>query len=385
MAIKRLQLLGPRPYFAELPYYLWGQANYDSEGDCKRPTDRLWTWIDLTHRGTRERVQVWEEGGAWAVEGMDQTVARVSMFLIERCGGADDPSLVEAAGAWEHAAAMGRAARVLSEFEQPALRPFDSHWFWGSWKWIGWYATDCTWVGRWIMHSVVRRDPRAIPLCIDWIKDCRSLEQAAALAYAVQTLSGEPARTPKEWVRWYEGDGRTEGARRRFPEPDMDAWLADLQREFGGRERAPVRPTCFSPDTFLRELDNPEVTRRWVPQMSFGRVAYDFLRNAIRGDELNVSQLRNAMHALFRLRDWGSSEEVLGILVDTAGHKEKLVRSEAVLLALGLVQFSEVTGRKPPLKLMEEQIKRVENASRTGLEDWAEDRLRRFSGKWHNC
>jgi hypothetical protein len=34
-----LFITDPRPYFAEIPYALWGEVNYDSEGDCGRPTD----------------------------------------------------------------------------------------------------------------------------------------------------------------------------------------------------------------------------------------------------------------------------------------------------------------------------------------------------------
>jgi hypothetical protein len=108
--------------------------------------------------------------------------------------------------------------------------------FWGSWKWIGWYATEFTWVGRWIMHSVIRNDPRAIALCIHWIKATRFPEQAAALSYAVQRLSGEAARSPREWVRWYEGGLFSKGAKKRFPEPDIDVWLKELQQHYGGGE-----------------------------------------------------------------------------------------------------------------------------------------------------
>ena len=84
------------------------------------------------------------------------------------------------------------------------------------------------------MHSVVRNDSRAIPLCIHWIKQTRFPEQAAALAYAVRCLSGESARSPKQWVRWYEGGWFSKGAKQRFPEPDFGAWLAELKREYGG-------------------------------------------------------------------------------------------------------------------------------------------------------
>jgi hypothetical protein len=59
MTTHRLRLTRPRPFFAELTYYIWGQVNYDS---------------------------------------------------------------------------------------------------WGSWKWIGWFGTESTWVGRCIMDSVIRKD-----------------------------------------------------------------------------------------------------------------------------------------------------------------------------------------------------------------------------------
>jgi hypothetical protein len=137
LANRNLQLRQPRPYFAELPYYLWGQVNYDSEGDCKKPPDRQWTWMYLQHRGTRGVVDVKQENGEWLIEGDDETSARLAMFLIERCGGRLDPSLSAAAGQWDHPAALARTLPVRSEFEQSALAPFDTKLFWGSWKWVG--------------------------------------------------------------------------------------------------------------------------------------------------------------------------------------------------------------------------------------------------------
>jgi hypothetical protein len=79
----------------------------------------------------------------------------------------------------------------------------------------------------------VNKDRRAIALCIDWIKGTRFPEQASVLSYAVQRLSGEPARSPQEWVKWYERGWFSKGAKQRFPEPDIDAWLKDLQRQYG--------------------------------------------------------------------------------------------------------------------------------------------------------
>jgi len=191
----------------------------------------------LQHRDTREVVEVKQAGdggrGEWVIEGDEKTAARLAMFFIDRCGGIAGPELAASAGDWDRAAALARTVLVREEFEQPALAPFDTKLFWGSWKWIGWYATDFTWVGRWIMHSVVRNDPRAIPLCIDWIKATPFPQQAAALSYAVQRLCGEPDRSPQAWVRWYEGGWFSRGAKQRFPKPDFDAWLADLQRQCG--------------------------------------------------------------------------------------------------------------------------------------------------------
>ena len=235
MATYRLQLDRPRPFFAEIPYYLWGQVNYDSEGDCKQPTDRQWTWIYLQHRRTREVIELKQVEGAWLAEGNDATAARLALFLAERCGAKLDAAPAEPGGGWDHATALLRASQVASEFEQPVLAPFDNHLFWGSWKWIGWFATEFTWVGRWIMHSVIRHDPRAIPLCINWLKGPpRFAEQEVALCYAVQRLSREPARSGGEWVRWYDGGWFSKGAKTKYPEPNLEAWLAELKAEIGG-------------------------------------------------------------------------------------------------------------------------------------------------------
>jgi hypothetical protein len=232
MFSQRLKLDQPRPHFAEIPYYLWGQINYDSEGDCKKPTDRQWSWMYLEHRETGEVINVKRDDNGWVIEGDRTATSRLTRFFVDRCGAAPDGDLDESAPDGDHAAGLARAARVAAEFAQPALAPFDSHFFWGSWKWIGWYATEFTWVGRWIMHSVVRTDPRAIPLCIDWLRQPpRFPEQADALCYAVQRLSGEPARNPSEWIRWYDGSWLSKGAKARFPSANLETWLAEIKRE----------------------------------------------------------------------------------------------------------------------------------------------------------
>ena len=108
---------------------------------------------------------------------------------------------------------------------------FDSLVFWGSWKWTGWFATDFTWVGRWIMLSVVKKDVRAVNLCIEWIRDRHFPEHGVALRGALSVLTGESHDSNADWLRWYDGVDGNPGARVRYPEPDVNAWFADLKAQ----------------------------------------------------------------------------------------------------------------------------------------------------------
>ena len=58
--------------------------------------------------------------------------------------------------------------------------------------------------------------------------------QEVALCYAAQRLSGERERSGKEWVRWNDGGLLSKGAKAQYPEPNLDAWIAELKAEFGG-------------------------------------------------------------------------------------------------------------------------------------------------------
>jgi hypothetical protein len=233
MAEHRLEPGGERPYFAEVPYSIWGEVNYDSEGDCNSPRDRSWKELYLENRVTRERVSITIEDGAWLVEGDEPAASRASLFLAHRCGARALSGQAPAASAdWNHDAALKRAAEVAAEFEHPDLAIFDSHLFWGSWKWIGWFATEFTWVGRWIMHSVVRRDTRAVNLCIDWLKSGTfNADQSAALRGALGILTGHHCASDDEWILWYEGSAGAPGHREKYPEPDFDRWLEDIKAD----------------------------------------------------------------------------------------------------------------------------------------------------------
>ena len=221
----------PMPYFAEAPHYLWGQINYDSEGDCDRPTDRTWTWLYLANRDTGEEVSIQrvEENCTISSESV-HACTKVAMFLKQRTlDESPAKSAANAPGTWDHSRAMRRADMIAEEFQRDELKSFDSHLFWGSWKWIGWFGTEFTWIGRWIMHSVVRKDARAVNLCIEWLRDGTvSDQQSAALRYALHELTGEDFARDARWLKWYD----KAGGREQYPEPDFNEWHAEMQAEF---------------------------------------------------------------------------------------------------------------------------------------------------------
>jgi len=222
----------PRPYFAEIPYALWGEVNYDSEGDCKWPTDRSWTEIYLTNRESRQSVHISSIENAFEVESIDtQLAARAATYLLERCSGKNIGINPKAKiGNWSYVKAEKKTIRIRSEFPRPELKPFDLKLFWGSWKWVGWYATEFTWVGRWIMNSILVKDTRAVFLCIQWLKQPPvHPEQSAALRYALNLLTSKNYRTNKDWIKWYEGGLFRAGAKQNYPEPDFDKWLIEMK------------------------------------------------------------------------------------------------------------------------------------------------------------
>ncbi len=225
----RLTIHNTRPYFAELPYYLWGEINYDSDGDCHQPTDQQWTFLDVTNRITHERVHIEGASSSFVVRSnADELAARSALFLIDRSEAIPErDDLQHISGAWSRSEALKRTHRIQAEFPRSELKPFDSHLFWGSWKWVGWYATDFTWVGRWIMNSVLTRDARAVFLCVEWLRNGTvHQDQSTALRHALATLTGKSFYTDAQWLEWYNTIGK-----QTYPEPDTQVWLEDLKRE----------------------------------------------------------------------------------------------------------------------------------------------------------
>jgi hypothetical protein len=178
------------------------------------------------HRG----LAVTSQADSWELTGEDPLTARAAHFLASRCHAEWlGPAPVEQLQGWDHDLAAARATRVREEFERPELRPFDvGHWFWGSWKWVGGFATEFSWIGRWIMHSVVTRDTRAVNLCADVLQQGTVGEQQSqALRYSLSRLTGRSFATDREWVDWYFAGGGIQ----QYPEPDFKQWHADLKEQ----------------------------------------------------------------------------------------------------------------------------------------------------------
>jgi hypothetical protein len=156
-----LKIPGLRPYFAEIPYYLWGETNYDSYGNCRRPTDQKWTVLVLTNRWTRAQVSIYKPwfSAHWAIKSdSEQLASRTALFLAER----SDAVICEwnpakFVGKWSHNEGIARAKKVREVFAQPLLKPFDKDAFWVHWKNVEWptdYRAGPADAARLIMNSI---------------------------------------------------------------------------------------------------------------------------------------------------------------------------------------------------------------------------------------
>jgi hypothetical protein len=95
----------------------------------------------------------------------------------------------------------------------------------------------------------------------------------------------------------------------------------------------------FSSQNLLAHL-NQRGEFNWALELKNGKEAYAFLMHVVGGPELNATQTRNGLIALFKIRDRGTNSEVLEKFVQTSANPNKRIRSKAVSLAIGLVWFS---------------------------------------------
>jgi hypothetical protein len=120
----------------------------------------------------------------------------------------------------------------------------------------------------------------------------------------------------------------------------------------------------FSSENLLRQLDQPGIID-WAPELKNRKDAFAFLARAVRGEQLNLNQFRNALHMLFRMAFPENADEVLQIFADLAAHQDIAIRSEVVQLAIGLLRTS--TNLKTPLLFSDAQERSVREAMSRGL------------------
>ncbi len=231
MAIHVVEFQNDRPYFAEFAYYLWGEVNYDSAGNCRRPSDRKWSVLRLTNRNDHSAVRIRGETGRWTIEGDEPHSSRASHYMLIQPGASQSAdSAPLALGVWDHASALARTSRVRETFADARLAPFDHNAFFGSWKWVGWFASEFTMTGRVIMESILTNDTRAVEVCVSWLRDGTANEaQCSALRYALQLLTGLTLDSDPQWVRWYYGWMFKGAGQKQYPAPDIEKWLAEVR------------------------------------------------------------------------------------------------------------------------------------------------------------
>jgi ABC-type histidine transport system ATPase subunit len=101
--------------------------------------------------------------------------------------------------------------------------------------------------------------------------------------------------------------------------------------------------------------------------MKLGRPAYEHIRESVESGNFTTNQLRNALHALFRLRDHATWQEVFDIFVRLAGHENKAVRTEAVTLAVGCLRFQKLYPLQP-LSATNQDIAAIRRSLAMGVE-----------------
>jgi mannose-6-phosphate isomerase-like protein (cupin superfamily) len=220
--------------------------------------------MELTHRETDEHLDIASDGNEWTISGPDPAAARLAFFMLKRCNAENvGPYLEDQLRSWNHNEAAARATRVAAEFQNELLMPFaNGHMFWGSWKWIGWFGTEFTWVGRWIMDSVVRNDARAVNLCIYWLRNGTCHEsQSKTLRYALERFTGQSYATDAEWLQWYDFQADPGGVLDSEPHQHgavecLSVLEGELEVEVGG-----VIDVARAGDTLRYRADKPHTIR----------------------------------------------------------------------------------------------------------------------------
>lgn len=201
----------PLPFFAEYPYFVWGEVDYESDGDCRHPTDREWSWLRLVRRDSGERVEVARvspvgERLLYEIKGgsNDSLWAAAYLTALRSSGSIINPPSRSPIAPGEIASSingvqyrMVAANRVQAMFSNPALAPFDSHAWWGGWKWSGEFAGETAGGLRLTIKAV--EEGAAGPELIEWLQGWWNTppnpDYVEGVRYALHVLTGSDPST----------------------------------------------------------------------------------------------------------------------------------------------------------------------------------------------
>ncbi len=209
----------PLPFFAEYPYFLWGEVNYDSEGDCKKPTDRSWEFLFLDHRDNEGddleiRKVKGEKAQIYKIEGANLKSVRLATYLtILRTEGyiigSNSSHKISASELEKEIDKLDKrladAEQIRTMFLNPVLAPFDSRGWWGGWKWCGDRATEFTMGLRFTMKAVTEQDAdqEFINHLYDWWNEPPQPFHREGVRYAIKTLTGKEPMKRNFLMRWF--------------------------------------------------------------------------------------------------------------------------------------------------------------------------------------
>lgn len=200
----------PLPFFAEYPYFTWGEVDYESGGDCRQPTDREWSWLTLTRRDSGERLEiacVSPEGERllYEIKGGSSASLWAAAYLtaLRSSGSIINPPSMRPIPPAEIASSINgvqyrimAADRVRVMFSNQALVTFDTHAWWGGWKWHSEYASETASGLRFTIKAAEDgiASPELIEWLVEWWNTPPNPEHIEGVRYALYVLTGtDPA------------------------------------------------------------------------------------------------------------------------------------------------------------------------------------------------
>ncbi|MBN1430495.1 MAG: hypothetical protein JXB07_19145 [Anaerolineae bacterium] len=201
----------PLPFFAEYPYFVWGEVDYESEGDCQHPTDRGWARLALSRRDLNEKLEIARvspkgERPLYQIKGSESTSVWSAAYItaLRSAGSIINPpsripispdEIAPSIDGVQHR--LLAANRVQDMFNEPALASFDSHAWWGGWKWCEEFASGTASGLRYTIKAVI--DGMAAPEMIDWLQGWWNAppgpDHIEGVRYALYVLTGSDPTT----------------------------------------------------------------------------------------------------------------------------------------------------------------------------------------------